>query len=94
MDKCQVWSPCVLNQIDNRVQRNSVDGLKVLGAPVGTDAHCENTKRKRVDKIASMLGILDLLHDAHAAYGILGFCLGSPKTVYSLRTSTPNSAIL
>ena len=76
MDKCQVWSPCVLNQIDNRVQRNSVDGLKVLGAPVGTEEHCANTI-KNVDKIASMLDKLDLLDDTHAAYGILRFYLGS-----------------
>ena len=41
-----------------------------------------------------MLGSLHHLNDPQCILGILRYCLGTPKLVYSLRTNTPSNGML
>ena len=51
IEKCELWSPVDLNAIDNRVKRNSKEGLEILGAAIGNPSFVAASLRKRVNKI-------------------------------------------
>ena len=40
IEKCELWSPVDLNAIDNRVKRNSKEGLEIFGAAIGNPSFC------------------------------------------------------
>ena len=90
IEKCELWSPVDLNAIDNRVKRNSKEGLEILGAAIGNPSFVAASLRKRFNKIGKLLDNLAYLEDPHCALGILRSCLGAQKMVYSLRCNTPS----
>ena len=90
IEKFEHWSTLDLTAIDNRVKRNSEEGLEILGAAIGKPSFVAASLRKRVNKIEKLLDNLAYLDDPHCALGILRSCLGAPKMVYSLRCSTPS----
>ena len=51
--KCELWSPVDLNAIDNKVKRNSKEGLEILAAVLGNrnPGFVASWLRKRVNKI-------------------------------------------
>ena len=81
IEKCELWSPIDLNDIDNRVKRNSKEGLEILGAAIGNPNFVASSLRTRVNKIEKLLDNLAYLDDPHCALGILRRCLGAPKMV-------------
>ena len=68
--------------------------FNVLGAAVGSKDFVASCLKRRVRKILSMLDNLHHLHDPQCALGILRYCLGTPKLVFSLRTNTPSNELL
>ena len=89
-DKCELWSIIDLPSVDREVTRNMGNGFEVLGAAVGSTEFVSSCLQKRVQKVVSILENLSYLDDPQCALGILRYCLGTPKLVYSLRTNTPN----
>ena len=90
IEKCELWLRVDLNAIDNRVKRNSKEGLEILGVAMGNPTFVAESLRKRVNKIEKLLDNLAYLDDPHCALGILRSCLGAPNMVYSLRCNTPS----
>ena len=90
IEKCELWSHVDLNAIDNRVKRNSKEGLEIWGAAIDKPCFVAASLRKKVNKIEKLLDNLAYLDDPHRALGILRNCLGAPKMVYSLRCNTPS----
>ena len=87
---CELCSPVDLNDIDNRLKRNSKEGLEILGAAIGNPNFVAASLRKRVNKIEKLLDNLAYLDDPHCALGILRSYFGATKMVYSLRCNTPS----
>ena len=90
IEKCELVSTVDLNAIDNRVMRNSKEGLEILGAAIGNPSFLAASLRKRVNKIEKLLDNLAYLDDPHCVLIILRSCLGAPRMVYSLRCNTPS----
>ena len=93
-DKCELWSIKDLPFVDQAVKRNLGNVFKILGAAVGSKEFVASCLKRRVQKISSMLDNLHHLNDLQCALGILSYCLGTPKLVYSLRTNTPSNKML
>ena len=83
-----------LPSIDQAVKRNLGNGCEILGAAVGSKEFVASCLKRRVRKNLSMLDNLHHLNDPQCALGILRYCLGTPKLVYSLRTNTPSNEML
>ena len=47
IEKCELWSPVDLNTIDNRVKRNSKEGLEILGAAIGNPSFVAASLKKK-----------------------------------------------
>ena len=92
-DKYEQWSIEDLSSVDQAVKKNVGIGFEVLGGAVGSKEFVASCL-KRVQKILSMLDNLHHLNDPQFALGILSYCLGTPKLVYSLRTNTPSNEML
>ncbi|XP_075259889.1 uncharacterized protein LOC142351636 [Convolutriloba macropyga] len=93
-DKCELWSIKDLPSIDQAVKRILGNGFEILGAAVGSKEFVASCLKRRVQKNLSMLDNLHHLNDPQCALGILRYCLGTPKLVYSLRTNTPSNEML
>ena len=90
IEKCERWATVDLNAIDNRVKRNSKEGLEILGAAIGNHSFVAAALRKGVNKIEQLLDNLAYVDDPQCALGILRSCLCAPKMVYSLQCNTPS----
>ena len=77
-----------MNGVVNRVERNSKEGLEILGSASGNLSTVAKSLRKRVNKIEKLLDNLAYLDDPQSALGFLRSSLGAPKMVYSLRCNT------
>ena len=93
-DKCELWSIKDLPSVDQAVKRTLGNGFQILGAAVGSKEFVASCLKRRVRKILSMLDNLHPLNNPQCALGILRYCLGTPKLVYSLRTNTPSNETL
>ena len=93
-DKCELWSIVDLPSVDREVERNTGNGFEVLGAAVGSPEFVSSCLQKRVQKVVSLLENLSYLDDPQCSLGILRYCLGTPKLVYSLRTNTPTRHLI
>ena len=91
-DKSELWSIVDLPSVDREVTRNMGNGFEVLGAAVGSPV--VSCLEKRVQKVVSLLENLSYLDDPQCALGILRYCLGTPKLVYSLRINTPKRHLI
>ena len=87
---CELSSPVDLNAIDNRIKKNSKEGLEILCAVIGNPSFVATSLRKKVNKIEKLFDNLAYLDDPHCALGILSSCLGATKMVYSLQCNTPS----
>ena len=64
--------------------------LKFLGAAIGSDAFVSSCLLKRVTNLEELQDNLAYVDDPQCALGILRFCHGAPKMVYSLRCNSPS----
>ena len=65
------------------------DGIKLLGAPIGTKDFCESVTAKRVAKAQQLLEQLEEYGHAQGALLTLRHCASWCKLVYSARTTPP-----
>ena len=91
---CKLWSFVDLPSVGREVTRNTGNGFEVLGATVGSPEFVSFSLQKRVRNVLSLLENLCYLDDPQCALGILRYCLGTPKLVYSLRTNTPTRDLI
>ena len=63
------------------------EGIKLLGAPIGSADFITRFISKRVDKIKSITAELPSLHQPHLEFVLLRSCLALPKISYLLRTT-------
>ena len=88
-DNCELLSIVDLPSVDQEVIKNTGKGFEVLGAAVGKPEFVSSYLQKCFQKVVSVLENLSYLDDPQCALGILRYCLGTPKLVYSLRTNKP-----
>ena len=79
-----------MTKVDNLIKMNCVNEIESLGAAIGSDAFVSSCLLKRVKKLEALLHRLAYVDDPQCALGILCFCLGDPKMVYSLRCNSPS----
>ena len=79
-----------MTKIDSLIKRNCVDGIEILGAAIGSDDFVSSCLLKRVKNLEELLDNFAYVDDPQCALGILRFCLGAPKMVYSLRCNSPS----
>ena len=89
-DKCELWSIERMTRIDSLIKRNCVDGIEILGAAIGSHAFDSSCLLKRVKKLEELLENLAYVDDSQCPLGIMRFCLGAPKMVYSLLCNSPS----
>ena len=79
-----------MTKYDSLIKRNCVDGIENLGAAIGSDVFVSSSLLKRVKKLEELLDNLAYVDDPQCALGILRFCHGAPKMVYSLLCNSPS----
>ena len=70
---------------------NGTSNFKLLGAPVGSDAWCEELLGRRVGKARALLSAIGRFPDAQGAFSLLRSCSGWSKVLYSCRTVPPDA---
>jgi len=88
LDKCVVWWPKArsFDNFPSSIKRAPVDGIKLLGAPIGTQKFCEKFICKKTAKLARLHGLLLELDDSQIEMCLLRGCLAVCKVNYFLRT--------
>ena len=89
-NKCELWSIESMTKIDSLIKRNCLDGIESLGAAIGSDAFVSSCLPKSVKKLEEHLDNLAYADNPQCVLGILRFCFGAPKKVYSLRCNSPS----
>ena len=93
-DNCEPLSIVDLPSVDREVTKNTGKGFEVLGAAVGKPEFVSSYLQKCFQKVVLLLENLSYLDDLQCALGILRYCLGTPKLVYSLRTNKPTRVLI
>ena len=62
-----------------------------MGAPIGSDAWCEELLGRRVSKARALLSAIGRFPDAQGAFSLLRSCSGWSKVLYSCRTVPPSA---
>ena len=94
-DKSTVWSPSPLapgikDPLRCGIKQVEESGIKLLGAPIGSDEFIVQFVKKKVEKIKHITAQLPSLHQPHLEFVLLRSCLALPKIVYILRTTDPS----
>ncbi|CAI7835219.1 unnamed protein product [Closterium sp. NIES-53] len=85
LTKSSAWSPSGSTGDLPKGLAAAVDGVKVLGSPIGTTAYCRRALREALEGIALPLRLVSKLHPQHAML-LLSNCI-SRKYSYLLRTT-------
>ncbi len=80
------WPTCLA---DLPVRRLPVDGLELLGCPIGTPDFCSKYVSGRVIKIRQALSNLNLIEDPQIEIALIRSCLGLPRFAFALQTAPP-----
>ena len=91
-DKSTVWSPSpiapgVKYPLGRGIKQIEESGIKLLGAPIGSDEFISKFIQKRIEKIRTITSELPSLHQPHLEFVLLRSCLSLPKISYLLRTT-------
>ena len=94
-DKSTVWSPSPLapgikDPLGCGIKQVEEQGVKFLGAPIGSDEFIVQFVKKKVAKIKNITAQLPSLHQPHLEFVLLRSCLALPKIVFILRTTDPS----
>ena len=91
-EKSKVWCQEPKND-DNPLQQgiplDTVDGLKLLGAPIGSTSFESVVLDDRIEKSEQLMQRLSILDDPYSEYVLLRNCLALPKMSYAIRTVNP-----
>jgi hypothetical protein len=94
--KCSVYSPegdVSAFPEDMAGSRVPLEGIIVLGVPIGSDDFVQRTVLQRVRELGLVVPLLDLLRDAQMQYLLLR-CCAHPRVSYTLRGVPPGLALL
>ena len=96
LDKTEVIPACSLAQSFcpadfQGCSWNVTSNFKLLGAPVGSDAWCEELLGRRIGKARALLSAIGRFPDAQGAFCLLRSCSGWSKALYSCRTVRPDA---
>jgi hypothetical protein len=94
--KCSVFSPTgdvSAFPSDMTGARASLEGIVVLGVPIGSDLFVQQTVLQRVQELGLVVPLLDLLRDPQMQYLLLR-CCAHPRVSYMLRGVPPALARL
>ena len=96
LDKTEVIPACPLTQSFGHADFpgcswNGSSNFKLLGAPIGSDAWCEELLGRRVSKARTLLSAIGRLPDAQKTFSLLRSCSGWSKVLYSCRTVPPSA---
>ena len=72
--------------LNRGIRRADNEGIKVLGAPVGSEEYEERILEERLITVRDLLSKLHLLDDPHMEYVLLRSCFAFPKFAYAIRT--------
>ena len=94
-DKSTIWSPSPLapgveDPLGCGIKQVEGEGVKLLGAPIGSADFVVQFVQKKVAKIKEITSLLPSLHQPHLEFVLLRSCLALPKIVYILRTTDPS----
>ena len=65
------------------------EGVKLLGAPIGSQAFQKVAMEEKVYKLEKLMDKLSLLEDPHTEYAMLKSCFALPKLSFLLRAVDP-----
>ena len=65
------------------------EGVKLLGAPIGSQAFQKVAMEEKVYKLENLMDKLSLLEDPHTEYAMLKSCFALPKLSFLMRTVDP-----
>ena len=68
---------------------DTADGLKLLGAPIGSTSFEKVVLDDRIEKSQQLMQKLGILDDPYSEYVLLRNCLALPKMSYAIRTVNP-----
>ena len=92
--KCNVFAPTYQsewNDLPEELQK-SIDGITLLGTPVGSQSYIHNVVDKKVKNIITAIDLLPELNDPQAELCLLRACFGNSKIAHlthpSLKLST------
>ncbi|KAL2608814.1 hypothetical protein R1flu_027387 [Riccia fluitans] len=93
--KCAAWSPSGLSSSLSLPPWFSLPstGLRVLGAPIGSDSFQASFVRDALEVDVSTVHQLPLLEDPQIAFGLLSHCYVQ-RPCYFLRTTPPSWALM
>ena len=75
--------------MERGIPRVTKGGVKLLGAPVGSQVFEMEILVDRIAKLEALLEKLPTLEDPHTEYVLLKNCFGLPKLSYTMRTVDP-----
>ena len=91
--KSMIWCPnlCPGNPdpLDRGITRVMESGIKLLGAPIGSNIFTEELLEDRIAKLGELMDKLSILDDPHTEYAMLKSCFALPKFSYIMRTVDP-----
>jgi hypothetical protein len=79
--------------LERGIPRFRKEGIKLLGAPVGSQDFMEEVLKDRIIKLEALMDKLHLLEDPNTEYGILRKCFSLPKLSYTMRTVDPRPSL-
>ena len=91
-DKSTVWSPSPLAPgikypLGRGIKQIEEEGIKLLGAPIGSADFISQFISKRIEKVRTITDELPSLHQPHLEFVLLRSCLSLPKISYLLRST-------
>jgi hypothetical protein len=91
--KSTVWCPAHhqddADPLDRGIPRVGQEGVKLLGALIGSHAFQKVAMEEKVYKLEKLMDKLSLLEDPHTEYAMLKSCFALPKLSFLMRTVDP-----
>ena len=91
-EKSKVWCqepPNDEDPLQQGIPLDTADGLKLLGAPIGSTSFEKVVLDDRIEKSEQLMQKLSILDDPHSEYVLLRNCLALPKMSYAIQTVNP-----
>lgn len=90
--KNEIWWPCRVGDdpFPAEVDRVSNEGVKLLGAPVGTKAYTTEFTKKKLKVLEEVCAVLKEVDNAQVELGLFRGCLSFNKINHLLRTCPPD----
>ena len=95
-EKTEVWGPGLFTEFSDSlppwIYKNTSDGCKLLGAPIGGSDFEVDFLKLQIGKIQEIISNLVLLENPHCHLQLLRGCVFFPKVAHLLRVCDPEKA--